>query len=200
MRVQEVWSYLVNGGSAVIREIPSILSPCLITPVHRCRCPSLLFPLSSLSLSPFSHIGSCVRYGIFANVTDMNGHRRELRWWIGAKTLRQIKKYGRGPMSCVLATTFAMSSLPLAKVQPCGTVWLNYSRGKSWPFSREMTHWASWITTSCLSRHFIVFPFFDVDSWKLSALRFHQHVTADTTEAEKHGALERIIWVLNMNL
>jgi len=70
-RVQEVWSYLVNGGSAVIREIPSILSPCLITSAH--------YTADSPSSLSFLHIRSCVRYWIFASVTDMNEHRRELR-------------------------------------------------------------------------------------------------------------------------
>lgn len=98
-RVREVWSYLVNGGSAVIREIPSILSPYLITAHCRLRLlPLFLFsPLSSL------HIGSCVRYRIFRYQYERAPSRTSVN---GAKTLRQIKKCGKVPMSGMLAWNY----------------------------------------------------------------------------------------------
>lgn len=73
----------------------------------------------SLSFSPsfffffYLHIGSCVRYRIFASVIDTKRWTQSRTSVVnGAKTLRQIKKYGRGPMSRALARNYIRDFFP----------------------------------------------------------------------------------------
>lgn len=109
-------SYLVNAcESALIREISSIMSPRLITRMqHR-------FPYG---LPSSSHLVSRMwdtipdfreRYQYERAPSRTSAVNR-------AKTLRQIKKYGKGPMSCTLARNCARDFFSPAEVQSCGTI------------------------------------------------------------------------------
>lgn len=112
---------------------------------------------------------------------------------------------------CWHETTFVISSLPFAEVQPCGTVWLNYSQGKSWPFSRGHSRARKWHAgrlesrTGCLSSHFVVSPFFYPGSWKPNPLYVFINISLTVlvavTEAEKkNDAFDKIVGILNSEL
>lgn len=158
-RVQKVWSYLVNDGSAVIREIPSILSLCLITAPISFLSPSLF--LSPLFLSCTSD--TRVRYRIFASVTDMNERRHELWSWMGQKHFVKLKNMAG--VQCTLAWNYIRDFFPSIHRSSA----MRHRLAELFPrkilaiftctfFSREMAHVLNrdWLTVPPF-RHF---PFF----------------------------------------
>lgn len=163
-RVQKVWSYLVNDGSAVIREISSILSPRLIT-AHTAGSISLTI---SLSLTPvsFLHIGYVCTIPDFRERYRYERAPSRTLVMNGAKTLRQIKKYGRGPMYRALARNYIRDFFPSIRRSSA----MRHRLAELFPrkilaiftrtfFSREMAHVLNhdWLTVLPPFRYF---PFF----------------------------------------